>query len=114
MTDDRAAATRRAYMAVLEQYRRDFAAPGSAEYWSPSLETASRDEIRAIQNAKLEKLSPFLYENSAFYRRRFDDAGMIAGRYPDHRRPAEMAPGRQEGDGRRHGGPSALGHLHHP
>ena len=60
MSKDRASATRRDYMAVLEHYRRDFAEPGSAEYWSPGLETASRDEIRAIQNAKLEKLSPFL------------------------------------------------------
>ncbi|MYG52412.1 MAG: hypothetical protein F4204_08695, partial [Rhodospirillaceae bacterium] len=88
MSEDRAAATRRAYMAVLEQYRRDFAEPGSAEYWSPSLETASRDEIRAIQNAKLEKLSPFLYENSAFYRRRFDEAGMI----PDDIRTVDDLP----------------------
>ena len=59
MPKDRAAATRRDYMAVLERHRRDFAAPGSADYWSPGLDTASRDEIRAIQNAKLAKLSPF-------------------------------------------------------
>ncbi len=76
MTSDRTEATRRAYMEVLEQHRQDFAAPGSAEYWAPGLETASRDEISDIQNAKLEKLSPFLYENSDFYRRRFDAAGM--------------------------------------
>ena len=88
MSEDRAASARRAYMAVLERYRRDFAEPGSAEYWSPSLETASRDEIRAIQNAKLEKLSPFLYENSDFYRRRFDAAGMI----PDDIRTVDDLP----------------------
>ena len=38
MSGDRAEATRRAYMEVLEANRRDFAAPGSADYWAPSLE----------------------------------------------------------------------------
>ena len=88
MSKDRASATRRDYMAVLEHYRRDFAQPASAEYWSPSLETASRDEIRAIQNAKLEKLSPFLYENSPFYQRRFEAAGMT----PDDIRTVDDLP----------------------
>ncbi len=88
MSKNRAAATRRDYLAVLEQHRRNFSEPGSDAYWSPELETASRDKIRAIQDAKLEKLSPFLYENSAFYRRRFDAAGMI----PDDIRRVEDLP----------------------
>jgi phenylacetate-CoA ligase len=41
------------------------------------MDTASRDEIVAIQNDKLAALPPFLYENSAFYRRRFDRLGLI-------------------------------------
>ncbi len=73
---DRKAATRQRWLEVLEQHRRDWDRPGSEPYWSPSLDTASRERLRAIQNAKLAAAVPFLYENSAFYRRRFDRLGM--------------------------------------
>ena len=76
---DRAQATRRKWLATLDKYRRDFEQPGSAEYWSPSLDCASRDELRAIQDEKLAALTPFLYENSLFYRRRFDKLGLTPG-----------------------------------
>lgn len=88
MAKDRAEATRKAYKEVLEKYRRDFDAPGSAEYWSPSLETCSRDELRAIQNEKLALMTPFLYENSGFYRRRFDTLGLT----PDDIKTVEDLP----------------------
>jgi phenylacetate-CoA ligase len=77
MSDDRAAQTRRDWLETLARYKRDPAGPGSADYWSPSLDCASRDELRAIQDAKLAALTPFLYENSAFYRRRFDRLGLL-------------------------------------
>ncbi|MEJ2121683.1 MAG: AMP-binding protein, partial [Alphaproteobacteria bacterium] len=73
---DRAKATRAAWLELLKTHRRDFAEPGSADYWSPSLECASRDELRAIQDEKLKVLTPFLYENSPFYKRRFDRLGL--------------------------------------
>ena len=73
---DRATETRAAWLAVLDRYKRDADAPGSEAYWSPALDCASRDELIAIQNAKLAVLAPFLYENSAFYRRRFDRLGL--------------------------------------
>jgi len=73
---DRRDSTRSKWMATLEEYRRDFDKPGADEYWSPSLECASRDELRAIQDAKLAVLTPFLYENSEFYKRRFDRLGL--------------------------------------
>src|SRR5262245_30707461 len=76
MARDRAAETRTAWLAVVDRYRRDPDAPASERYWSPSLDCASRDELTAIQNAKLAALTPFLYENSAFYRRRFDRLGL--------------------------------------
>src|SRR6202453_5028263 len=79
MTDraDRGAATRQAWLATIERHRHDREAPGSADYWSPRLDTASRDELRAIQNDKIAAVAPFLYENSDFYRRRFDRLGLI-------------------------------------
>ena len=73
---DRKHATRRKWLETLERHRRDFERPGSAEYWSPSLDCASRDELRALQDEKLAVLTPFLYENSSFYRRRFERLGM--------------------------------------
>ena len=77
MSDDRAARTRTHWLDTLARYRRDPDGPGSADYWSPSLDCAGRDELRAIQDAKLAALTPFLYENSAFYRRRFDRLGLL-------------------------------------
>ena len=77
MNDDRAATTRARWLETLARYRRDPDRPGSADHWSPSLDCASRDELRAIQDAKLAALTPFLYENSAFYRRRFDRLGLL-------------------------------------
>jgi phenylacetate-CoA ligase len=74
---DRAEATRRAWLETLDRYCFDRDAPGSERFWSPRLDGASRDEISAIQQAKLAVLTPFLYENSPFYRRRFDRLGLV-------------------------------------
>ena len=77
MSDERAARTRAHWLDTLARHKRDPDRPGSADYWSPSLDCAGRDELRAIQDAKLAALTPFLYENSAFYRRRFDRLGLL-------------------------------------
>jgi len=77
MSADRAARTRKYWLETLARYKRDPDGPRSADHWSPSLDCASRDELRSIQDAKLAALTPFLYENSAFYRRRFDRLGLL-------------------------------------
>src|SRR5690606_35015846 len=74
---DRAEATRAAWLEVLAKHQHDRDRAGSERYWSPRLDTASRDEIRAIQDEKLRAVVPFLYENSPFYRRRFDRLGLL-------------------------------------
>ena len=76
MAEDRREQTRLAWLETLERHRRDWDGPGGDAYWSPELDTASRDRITAIQNDKLAALTPFLYENSDFYRRRFDRLGL--------------------------------------
>jgi phenylacetate-CoA ligase len=76
MPGSRADATRAHWLGVLASYKQEGSGPDARGMWSPSLDAASRDEIRAIQNAKLAALTPFLYENSAFYRRRFDRLGL--------------------------------------
>ena len=73
----RADETRVRWLATLARFREDFAAPSSARYWSARLDACTRDELVAIQNAKLAALTPFLYENSGFYRRRFDRLGLL-------------------------------------
>jgi phenylacetate-CoA ligase len=76
MTASRAEATRARWLEVLQRHQIDSAGPDARGMWSPRLDGASRDELIAIQNAKLEVLTPFLYENSDFYRRRFDRLGL--------------------------------------
>jgi phenylacetate-CoA ligase len=69
---DRKAQTRATWLEVLARHRGSLDTPDSPACWSQRYDFASRDEIHAIQNEKLAALTPFLYENSAFYRRRFD------------------------------------------
>ena len=71
--------TRAAWLQTLEKFRHDWERPANAKIWSPRLESASRDELAAIQNEKLRAVVPFLYENSPFYRRRFDKLGLAPG-----------------------------------
>lgn len=79
MADTRAETTRDAWLATLEKFRHDPDRPANAAMWSPRLDAASRDELIAIQNEKLRAAVPFLYENSPFYRRRFDRLGLSPG-----------------------------------
>lgn len=81
MTEGRAESTRRTWLATLDKFRRDPSAPSGGDIWSPSLECASRDEIAAIQSEKLRAVIPFLYENSPFYRARFERLGQTPADY---------------------------------
>lgn len=74
-TTMRADETREAWKAVLEKYHEDRDAPVSQDYWSEK-DTWSQDKIRAVQDEKIAAVAPFLYENSDFYRRRFDKLGV--------------------------------------
>ena len=73
----RADQARAHWLATLEKYCENRDAPGSEKYWAPRLDTLPQDQIRAIQDAKVAALTPHLYENSAFYRRRFERLGLI-------------------------------------
>ena len=69
---DKAMMTRNTWLATLEKFKHDDNAAADPNMWSPKLDGASRDKLTAIQNEKLAAVTPFLYENSAFYRNRFD------------------------------------------
>lgn len=72
---NRADTTRGKWMAVLDRFHEDRTEPVDERYWSGK-DTWSRDRIRAAQDEKVAAVAPFLYENSAFYRRRFDRLGL--------------------------------------
>ncbi len=73
---DKAMMTRNTWLATLEKFKYDDNAAANLNMWSPNLDGASRDKLTAIQNEKLTAVTPFLYENSAFYRNRFDSLGL--------------------------------------
>ena len=76
MDNARADKTRQVWLATLDKFRRDRDRAANPEMWSPSLDAASRDQLAAIQNEKLCAAVPFLYENSPFYRHRFERLGL--------------------------------------
>jgi len=53
--------------------------PGSAAYWAPGLETASREELRRIQTEKLVAAVRFAHARIPFHRRRFEQIGLEPG-----------------------------------
>jgi phenylacetate-CoA ligase len=63
-------------MAVLDKHVEDRKRPESDRYWSAQ-DRWSRDKIRQVQEEKLLAAGPFLYENSLFYRRRFERLGLL-------------------------------------
>lgn len=48
--------------------------PGKEKYWDPKIETMPRKELDRIREIKFRALVKYLYENSPFYHRKFDQA----------------------------------------
>jgi phenylacetate-CoA ligase len=67
------------WLATLQRYRRDFEEPASEAYWSPSLDTASSEELREIQREKLRVAVRYAYACIPFYRHKFDRIGLKPG-----------------------------------
>ncbi|MDR2753149.1 MAG: phenylacetate--CoA ligase, partial [Oscillospiraceae bacterium] len=49
------------------------------KYYQPEIETASRDYLHAIQSAQLLQMVQNCYANVPFYRRKFDEMGLLPG-----------------------------------
>ena len=49
-----------------------------AKYFSPEIETASRDYLHAIQSARLIKTVKRCYENIPSYKAKFDEIGPVS------------------------------------
>jgi phenylacetate-CoA ligase len=48
---------------------------GAGEYWNPKTETLGREELAALQLAKLRRLTEWAAARSPFYQRSFKQAG---------------------------------------
>jgi phenylacetate-CoA ligase len=47
-----------------------------SEYWNPKNETLPREQLQALQLAKLQRMSQWAYARSPFHKQRFDAAGL--------------------------------------
>src|SRR5512146_1055386 len=45
-------------------------------YWNPKNETLPREQLSALQLAKLQRMVDWAYNRSPFHRRRFDEVGL--------------------------------------
>jgi phenylacetate-CoA ligase len=72
-------AIRQEWLDAIVHFQRDPERAQSETAWSPALDLASADELRAIQNAKLPLAVRFAYESIPFYRRKFDRIGLEPG-----------------------------------
>lgn len=67
---------REQWLAAIERNRRNPGTPGDDRYWSPELDTVSRERLRAIQSDKLPAAVAYMAANSATYAQKLADAGV--------------------------------------
>ncbi len=48
-------------------------------FWNPSIECLDRDKLRNLQDARLREMVSYVYDNTPFYRRKLDEAGVSPG-----------------------------------
>lgn len=70
---------RERWLAALEDWRRPPGGPADDRFWTPELETVSRDELREVQGAKLQLAVPYMYERSPLFRRKCEESGVEPG-----------------------------------
>jgi phenylacetate-CoA ligase len=70
---------RKRWLETIARFQRDAERPAAENAWSPSLDFASTDELRAIQSDKLCEAVRFAYECIPFYRRKLDRIGLEPG-----------------------------------
>src|SRR5215470_17717540 len=71
--------TRDRWLEAIDRHRLHPTSPGDERYWAPELETASRDELRAIQSDKLPLAVAYMAEHASMYADKLRDAGLEPG-----------------------------------
>src|SRR5947209_17930391 len=67
------------WIATIQQYKLSPDRPDNDKFWCTQLDTASQEELRAIQSEKLRVAVRYAYECVPFYRRKFDRIGLKPG-----------------------------------
>lgn len=67
---------RASWLAAIDAHRRALDGPDDDRYWCASLDTASRDELRAIQDAKVGPAVRYAYATIGLYRHKLDALGI--------------------------------------
>lgn len=67
---------RKTWFDAIERNRTNFSEPGDDQYWAPSLDTASRDELHSIQSDKLSYAVEYMAAYSPMYAQKLVDAGI--------------------------------------
>jgi phenylacetate-CoA ligase len=49
------------------------------DIWNPEIETMPREQLRELQGSRLRDQVAYVYANSSFYRRKYDEAGIEPG-----------------------------------
>lgn len=62
------------WLECVRRWRLHADAPGGDGCWAPELEQASRGRLEEIQSEKIAAAAAYLYEDSPFYRAKFDEA----------------------------------------
>ena len=70
---------RERWLAAIERNQRNLTTPGDERYWSPELDTVSREGLREIQSDKLPAAVAYMAANSAMYAQKLADAGVEPG-----------------------------------
>ena len=47
--------------------------------WNPSIECMDREQLREIQSRRLVKMAEYVYHNTPFYRKKFQEMGLEPG-----------------------------------
>lgn len=67
------------WLDTIRKWKLDPDEPATEEYWSPKLETTSRDELGSIQGEKLVKAVAYMFERSRLFRRKCEELGLEPG-----------------------------------
>ncbi len=77
MGSDRKSETRRIWLEALENWQAPLPTDRSGKFLAPGFDDADRGRLREMHDAKIKAVAPFLYENSKFYRQRFEGLGLL-------------------------------------
>jgi phenylacetate-CoA ligase len=69
-------AAKERWLACVRRWQAQPDGPGSDDCWAPELERAPRDRLEEIQSEKIAAAAAYLYEDSPFYRAKFDEVGL--------------------------------------